>query len=383
MAAKVNPIQGTIRSLHIGDMIPDDFRGKVGGGNGTSANTTGANYLTIGAGGAMQTPNGQNVGPDVDLAHITSHFTGTVKSELAKNDTKITDSLMANSVMNNVSDRLNFDDIKTRPFTINVSDIGEAKIVNDSNQLTALSTMIAGVDQGAKAGSFVDGDEANNLIEITPQDAQKAGGLRAQGGNDYVVGTQSNDTANGNGGSDTIIGDRGDDFLRGGEGSDLIDGGEGNEMICGNRGEDMLVGGAGNDFLRGGTGHDILYGNGGNDILIGDAGSDFLMGGEGADDFILRGDFNTFDAAYADRILDFNPAEGDRIKIANLKGVEGMDQISLAAVDVNQDGIGDTAILCSCGDVVGIIMNTDPTKISVNNSIFMVGSQDITLSQMN
>jgi hypothetical protein len=62
-----------------------------------------------------------------------------------------------------------------------------------------------------------------------------------------------------------------------------------------------------------------------------------------------------------------------------------MDEISFASVDVNKDGIGDTAILCSCGDVVGVIMSTDPSTIELNlkSSIFMAGPQDTTLTNIN
>jgi hypothetical protein len=84
----------------------------------------------------------------------------------------------------------------------------------------------------------------------------------------------------------------------------------------------------------------------------------------------------------ADRILDFNPSEGDIIKIAYFKGTQGIDEISFAAVEVNKDGIGDTAILCSCADVVGVIMSTDPSKINIRSSIFMVGPQDTNLSNI-
>jgi hypothetical protein len=84
----------------------------------------------------------------------------------------------------------------------------------------------------------------------------------------------------------------------------------------------------------------------------------------------------------ADRILDFNPSEGDIIKIAYFKGTQGIDEISFASVDVNKDGIGDTAIFCSCADVVGVIMSTDPSKINVRSSIFMAGPQGTTLSNI-
>ena len=84
----------------------------------------------------------------------------------------------------------------------------------------------------------------------------------------------------------------------------------------------------------------------------------------------------------ADRILDFNPSQGDIIKIAYFKGTQGMDEISFATVDVNKDGIGDTAILCSCADVVGVIMSTAPSKIHLRSSIFMAGPQDTTISNI-
>ncbi|MEG4507581.1 calcium-binding protein [Microcoleus sp. F6_B4] len=228
----------------------------------------------------------------------------------------------------------------------------------------------------------MDADNADNLIEIQSSDAPQLGGIRGWGGNDQILGTQVNDTANGNAGNDTMFGAGGGDMFQGGQGNDLIDGGEGDDIITGNQGDDYLIGGAGNDVIRGGSGIDVLIGNAGNDMLIGDSGGDFLMGGEGADQFILRGDTFTAGAASADRILDFNPSEGDIIKIAYFKGTQGMDQISFAAVDVNKDGIGDTAILCSCRDVVGVIMSTDPSKINLRSSIFMAGPQDTTLSNI-
>ena len=375
MTKNQTPIEGTIRSLHIGDMIPDDLRGQVDPNKGGSSNVTGGNYLTVGAGGTIQTPSGQSVDPDVDLNKIGTHFTRTLQSELEKDVTNINlNGLIVNSPILGVTDAIDFENIQSIPFTIDVSTLSEAKIITDAT--------MDRFTKGQQVGRFVDADDADNLVEITSQDSQQQGVVRANGGNDSVIGTQSNDSANGNSGNDTIIGAGGEDLLRGGNGADLINGGQANDIIDGNRGEDTLIGGGGDDIIRGGAGHDFLYGNAGNDTLIGDVGSDFLSGGEGADDFILRGDFNSFEAAYADRILDFNPAEGDRIKIANLNGVEGMEQISFAAVDVNKDGVTDTAILCSCGDIVGVIMSADPSQLSVNNSVFMVAAEDKTLSKM-
>ncbi len=59
--------------------------------------------------------------------------------------------------------------------------------------------------------------------------------------------------------------------------------------------------------LDGGIGNDMLIGGAGNDILTGNKGNDKITGGAGADTFVIRpGD------GYVE-ILDFNPAEGDRL----------------------------------------------------------------------
>jgi Ca2+-binding RTX toxin-like protein len=64
-----------------------------------------------------------------------------------------------------------------------------------------------------------------------------------------------------------------------------------------------------------------LMGNAGNDMLIAGGGDgDFLMGSTGADQFILCAETLAKGAAEADRILDFNPNEGDLIKIAYFDG---------------------------------------------------------------
>lgn len=57
-----------------------------------------------------------------------------------------------------------------------------------------------------------------------------------------------------------------------------------------------------------------LKGGAGDDVFISGAGVDFLHGGAGADTFIFMMDgMNSIGYFAADRILDFNPQEGDRI----------------------------------------------------------------------
>ena len=72
----------------------------------------------------------------------------------------------------------------------------------------------------------------------------------------------------------------------------------------------ILIGDGDNDLLLGFSGNDSLAGGDGNDRLIGGAGSDTLLGGEGADSFVFRSTFES-GPQDADRILDFDAAEGD------------------------------------------------------------------------
>ena len=285
--------------------------------------------------------------------------------------------MLRNSPKSVVTNPFPVESLTNIPLTHNVNYFDEANVFTDANQLQSLLNRISGASLGATQNLFVDADEHDNLIEIRPEDTAP-GGLRAWGGNDLILGTHVNDIVNGNAGNDKIVGAGGHDMLQGGEGNDWIGGGEGHDLMMGNPGDDCLLGGAGNDVIRGGAGVDVLIGNAGNDILMGDGDADFLMGSEGADQFILRGDTFTKDAAFADRILDFNLGEGDMIKIVSFPG---MNAISFAAEDVNLDGTLDTAILCSDG-VMGVMLSIDPTQINLKSSIFMAGPQDTTLSHI-
>ena len=137
-------------------------------------------------------------------------------------------------------------------------------------------------------------------------EAARAGFLA---GNDSLVGSDAADRMHGYAGNDTLTGGGGDDFLRGETGDDSIVGGAGFDDIHGNQGNDTLFGGDGVDWIRGGQGNDSLVGGAGDDWLSGDRGDDTLVGGQGADIF------NTFGEAGLDLVLDFNLAEGDRVKV--------------------------------------------------------------------
>ncbi|MGE0717617.1 MAG: hypothetical protein AB7P02_19375 [Alphaproteobacteria bacterium] len=101
--------------------------------------------------------------------------------------------------------------------------------------------------------------------------------------------------------ADTIFGMDGDDTLAGAAGTDGLSGGHG---------ADTIHGGAGDDLVHGGRDGDALHGDRGADTLSGDRGDDSLWGGEGADVFLFAADGGH------DLVLDFDPAEGDRIAVA-------------------------------------------------------------------
>ncbi len=98
----------------------------------------------------------------------------------------------------------------------------------------------------------------------------------------------------------------------------------------------------GNDILDGGAGNDTLYGEGGNDILVIGLGADIAHGGVGADIFAI-----TLVDGDADKIMDFNAAEGDTINIADV--LEGFDAL---ADDIN--------------DFVHLVQNGANTEIHIN-----------------
>lgn len=94
------------------------------------------------------------------------------------------------------------------------------------------------------------------------------------------------------------------------------------ENLYGGGGDDWLQGADADNRLDGGAGDDILEGGGGNDILTGGPGDDRLAGGPGADRFVFHPSDNP--ARYTDAILDFNPAEGDRIDLRAYKAITGV-----------------------------------------------------------
>jgi Ca2+-binding RTX toxin-like protein len=112
----------------------------------------------------------------------------------------------------------------------------------------------------------------------------------------------------------TIAGSAGNDLIdaSGKTGTYRLESGLGNDRLLGSNGRDVLRGGTGNDSLYGNGDIDRLFGDEGDDFLDGGLGGDFLTGGSGGDRFVLVA------GEGADRVLDFNPTEGDRFALKQL-----------------------------------------------------------------
>lgn len=157
------------------------------------------------------------------------------------------------------------------------------------------------------------------------------------------------------------IGTSDSDVITCGSGIDRIFAGSGDDIVKGNRGNDAIDGGDGNDTLRGGKGQDLLMGGNGDDFLCGNFGTNKLIGGSGADTFAFKPE--TASAAanpfLADRLVDFNPAEGDRI---GLTGGLSVADLTLIAFDTDGDGTADaTSIKFSSnnGDrILAVVLGT-------------------------
>jgi autotransporter-associated beta strand protein len=189
-------------------------------------------------------------------------------------------------------------------------------------------------------------------------------------GNDYMLGRAGNDRLEGGNGNDRGIAGDGNDLLLGNAGNDRLDGGNGNDRLFGGDDFDILHGGTGQDYLDGGRGNDRLFGDNGNDVLLGRNGNDRLEGGRGVDQLYGGLDLDTFvfnntnetgvTTATADRIHDFNFADGDRIRLS------AIDADETVAGDQAFDFIGTAAFTAAgqirfftTGSETRILLNTD------------------------
>jgi serralysin len=210
---------------------------------------------------------------------------------------------------------------------------GNVAVAQNATIERAVGGSGADLIHGNAVGNTIDGGAGADTIDGgTGGRNQLLGG----DGSDLITGAADFDAVNGNKGDDTVDGGTGGaDWLLGGQGNDLITAHAGNGVLNGNLGLDTVTGGTGDDVVRGGQGTDLLSGGGGSDQLYGDLGGDTLSGGAGADTFhfALGGG--------ADRILDFNPSEGDRIQL------DGSPSYSLA-----QSGVDTVVSVGAAGDQI-------------------------------
>ena len=165
---------------------------------------------------------------------------------------------------------------------------------------------------GASRGS---GNIQDNTIFANTVDSV----LYGYSGADRLFGHIGDDQIFGGDGNDRINGAAGNDRLYGGADNDTITGGTGDDTIWGDAGADKIGGEDGNDVIWGGWGDDRLYGGEGADTISGGANRDVMEGGAGADTFVFGyGDFAGLVYNSADRITDFDSAEGDKIDLAQL-----------------------------------------------------------------
>lgn len=172
-------------------------------------------------------------------------------------------------------------------------------------------------------------------------------------GEDDLVLSDGGVRGRGNAGDNNILGNISDNDLAGGHGQDWLHGSDGNDTVTGGHGQDTVLGGSGNDTLdgdhdadtvMGGLGNDTVTGGHGDDTVIGGAGNDVMVGGKGNDVFLIDettpGD---------DTVKDFS--KGDLLQIAdrNADGhfTEGEDyniqQVCNDAVVFVLDDQGDVA----------------------------------------
>lgn len=175
--------------------------------------------------------------------------------------------------------------------------------------------------------------------------------IRADTGDDKVIGKGGNDRLFGQAGNDNIIGGSGKDKAKAGSGDDRVVGNGGNDKLAGNSGDDILKGGAGNDKLNGGGGNDTLNGGSGDDVLSGGPGDDVIIGGSG-DDMLTGG-------SGADLFV-FKNGHGDDV----IKDFEdGVDQIRITG---GASGFGDLSISGSGPDAVVEFANVSITLVGVS-----------------
>ncbi len=224
--------------------------------------------------------------------------------------------------------------------------------------------------------------------------------------NDQLQGTSNNDSLFGFGGNDYLVGSGGNDFLDGATGDDSsffdggglsggLYGGDGNDIILGKDGNDALFGSRGSDILNGGCGDDIIDGIG--EVFRGIGYNpfqnqisdiDILTGGSGADSFILQGSNGRSPIGASHRwfgnddyslITDFNPCDGDVIRLATNVESNGLTIEGQYILGTTPEGLpAGTAIYANNigtqPELVAILRGISPGTLSLTQPYFVLGT---------
>jgi len=187
---------------------------------------------------------------------------------------------------------------------------------SQSTQVTTANG--AQTDQNNLNGNLIPTLDGDDFIVGTDEDETLAGGkgadqLYAQGGADQLYGGDGPDILDGGEGADNLYGNDGKDWLDGGRGNDRLFGGADDDLLVGDKGNDTLYGNLGNDNLWGNDGQDRMDGGSGHDELHGGGENDVLTGGPGRDLFCWGAE----DYDGIDQVMDFNPNE-DALLLAGL-----------------------------------------------------------------
>ena len=199
------------------------------------------------------------------------------------------------------------------------------------------------VSDGGFANFRIVGTELNDQIHLngfgTSVTIDGSAPIHGLGGNDWIIGSDSDDLIFGGDGNDQIDASEGEDTVHGGRGNDRVTvnsvgdvlielEGEGDDTVVasldytigdhvetlelvgnarigtGSSTDNSIFGNALDNELFGLGGNDLLEGREGNDFLDGGMGDDHLIGGNGNDRLLDRNGFNILDGGEGDDTIE-------------------------------------------------------------------------------
>ncbi|RXK88456.1 hypothetical protein EST62_02800 [Chlorobaculum sp. 24CR] len=166
--------------------------------------------------------------------------------------------------------------------SIDGGDDGDGVLVIDASQLprgTAINLNNVGFAIIIGPGYYSGGEGSNITV--------------ADGGSQFIILGDDDDTTHGGAGNDSVGSLGGDDVLYGDDGNDLVFGGDGNDSLYGGTGDDTIAGGS------------VTVDSGdGSHTVDDDAGSDTIDGGDGTD--VVE-----FSGSYSDYLYFYDHDTGD------------------------------------------------------------------------